>query len=130
MIKAVRWVLGQLILFLDWITRPRPMQRSPEAQAAVDARTRELALYQFQLCPFCVKVRRAMRRLNLNIETRDALNDPQHRTALEAGGGEIKVPCLAIKEGDCTRWMYESNDIIAWLEQEFGSAPQGNTDAQ
>jgi len=130
MIKAVRWVLGQLILFLDWITRPRPMQRSPEAQAAVDARTRELALYQFQLCPFCVKVRRAMRRLNLNIETRDALNDPQHRAALEAGGGEIKVPCLAIKEGDCTRWMYESNDIIAWLEQEFGSAPQGNTDAQ
>lgn len=130
MIKAIRWVLGQLILFLDWITRPRPMQRSPQAQAAVDARTRELALYQFQLCPFCVKVRRAMRRLNLNIETRDALNDPQHRTALEAGGGEIKVPCLAIKEGDCTRWMYESNDIIAWLEQEFGSAPQGNTDAQ
>lgn len=119
MIKAIRWVLGQLILFFDWITRPRPLQRSPQEQAAVDARTRQLALYQFQLCPFCVKVRRAMRRLNLNIETRDALNDPVHRAALETGGGEIKVPCLAIEEHGETRWMYESSDIIAWLEQEF-----------
>ncbi len=130
MIKAVRWVLGQLIVFIDWLTRPRRMQRSPEAQAAVDARTRDLALYQFDLCPFCVKVRRSMRRLNLNIETRDALNDSGHRAALEAGGGEIKVPCLAIKEGDDTRWMYESSDIIAWLEQEFGSAAPGPTGTQ
>lgn len=128
MIKAIRWVLGQLILFFDWLTSPRPMKRSPEAQALVEQRTKQLALYQFHLCPFCVKVRRAMRRLNLPIETRDALNDPAHREALLAGGGEIKVPCLAIQADGETRWMYESSDIIAWLEQEFGPASgQGRT---
>lgn len=120
MIKTVRQLLGQLILFVDWLTRPRPMQRSAEAQAEVDARTRVLALYQFQLCPFCIKVRRAIRRLGLNIETRDALNDPDHRATLLTEGGEIKVPCLAITENGETRWMYESADIIAWLEQQFG----------
>lgn len=126
MIKAIRRGLGGIILFIDWLTRPRPMQRSPEAQAQVDERTRQLALYQFQLCPFCIKVRRAMRRLDLNIETRDALNDPDHRAALLAGGGEIKVPCLAITEQGGTRWMYESSDIIAWLEREFGPQAEGD----
>lgn len=126
MIRFLRRALGQLILMLDWLTRPRPMQRSPKAQAEVDQRTRHLALYQFQLCPFCIKVRRAIRRLGLNIETRDALNDPEHRATLLAGGGEIKVPCLAIEEQGKTRWMYESSDIIAWLDKEFGSPTEGD----
>ncbi len=121
MMRLIRRALGQIILFFDWLTRPRPLRRSPEAQAAVDARTRHMALYQFRLCPFCIKVRRALRRLNLNIELRDAMNDPEHRAALLAGGGEIKVPCLAITENGKTRWMYESADIIAWLEREFGA---------
>ncbi|HHI76568.1 MAG TPA: glutaredoxin [Gammaproteobacteria bacterium] len=122
-LRAVRWALGQLILGIDWLTRPRPPQRTPEAQAALDAQTRNLALYQFRLCPFCVKVRRAIRRLGLNIELRDALNDPRHKAALVEQGGEYKVPCLAITEEDGkTRWLYESSDIIAWLEERFGQA--------
>ncbi len=28
--KPVRWVLGQIIIFVDWITRPKPVQRSAE----------------------------------------------------------------------------------------------------
>jgi glutaredoxin 2 len=96
------------------------MRRTPEAQAAVDEATRDLALYQFRLCPFCIKVRRAIHRLNLHIELRDALNDPEHRAALLTGGGEIKVPCLAISADGETRWLYESSDIIDWLEHRFG----------
>ena len=122
-LRAVRWTLGQIILAVDWLTRPRPPQRTPEAQAALDAQTRNLALYQFRLCPFCVKVRRAIRRLGLNIELRDALNDPRHKATLMEQGGEYKVPCLAITEADGkTRWLYESNDIIAWLEERFRQA--------
>ena len=118
-LRAVRYILGQLIVFLDWITRPTPPKRSEQAQAAIDAQTAGLALYQFRLCPFCVKTRRAMRRLGLNIELRDARNDPQHQQRLVEQGGEYKVPCLAITENGETRWMYESNDIIAYLEQRF-----------
>jgi len=67
-------------------------------------------------------VRRAIRRLGLNIETRDALNDPLHKQALVDGGGVYKVPCLAISEDGQTRWLYESSDIIAYLEQRFAQA--------
>ena len=120
-IKALRVGLGQLIIFLDFITRPRKLRRTAEAQAQVAEETANLALYQFNACPFCVKTRRAMHRLNLPIALRDAKNDEGHRAALLAGGGKIKVPCLRIEENGQSRWMYESNDIIAYLEKRFAN---------
>ncbi|MBD2836500.1 glutathione S-transferase N-terminal domain-containing protein [Pseudomonas sp. JM0905a] len=121
-IKALRVGLGQLIIFLDFITRPRKLRRTPEAQAQVAEETASLALYQFNACPFCVKTRRAMHRLNLPIALRDAKNDEGHRAALLSGGGKIKVPCLRIEENGESRWMYESSDIIRYLESRFAKA--------
>ena len=65
--KLVRWPLGQLILLVDFLTAPRPLQRSPQAQAQVDAQTGGLALYQFRACPFCVKTRRKLHTLGLDM---------------------------------------------------------------
>lgn len=120
LLKALREGLGRLIVFINFVTRPRPMQRSEEEQARVNEEASSLTLYQFYACPFCVRTRRAIHRLNLPIETRDAQNDPVDRQALKDGGGEIKVPCLRIEEAGETRWMYESMDIIAYLEDRFG----------
>jgi len=121
LLKALREGLGRLIVFINFVTRPRPMQRSEEEQARVNEEASSLTLYQFYACPFCVRTRRAVHRLNLPIETRDAQNDPADRQALKDGGGEIKVPCLRIEEAGETRWMYESRDIIAYLEDRFGA---------
>ena len=118
-LKLLRDGLGRTIVFFDYVTRPKPMHRSPEEQALVNKAAGGLILYQFYACPFCVKTRRAIHRLNLPITTRDARNDPTHRAALEAGGGKIKVPCLRIDENDESRWLYESNEIIAYLNQRF-----------
>ena len=118
-LKLLREGLGRIIVFFDYVTRPKPMHRSPEEQALVNKAAGRLTLYQFYACPFCVKTRRAIHRLNLPITTRDAQNDPTHRAALEAGGGKIKVPCLRIDEDDESRWLYESNEIIAYLNQRF-----------
>ena len=118
--NAIRWLLGRLILFLDWVTMPRRPDHSPELQAKLDAQTASLALYQYAACPFCVKTRRAIRRLGLNIELRDARNDPQHRRDLEWLGGKQQVPCLRIEQNGQVTWLYESSDIIAWLQQRFG----------
>ena len=118
-LKLLREGLGRTIVFVDYVTRPKPIQRSPEDQAQVEKAAQELSLYQFYACPFCVKTRRAIHRLNLPIETRDAQNDQAHRAALEAGGGNIKVPCLRIDENNESRWLYESNEIIAYLNQRF-----------
>jgi len=118
MMSAIRYVLGQIILFVDWITRPRRPSHPPELQRSLDEQTRDLALYQFHLCPFCVKTRRVIHRLGLNIEIRDAKSEP-HKTDLVSKGGQYQVPCLAIQENGETRWMYESSDIIQYLEQRF-----------
>ena len=121
LLKALRIGLGQLVVFGDWISRPRKLARSPEVQAQVEQATADLALYQFHACPFCVKVRRNLHRLNLPVELRDAKNDAQHRQTLEQQGGRIKVPCLRIEENGQSTWLYESKAIIAYLDQRFAS---------
>lgn len=119
--RTVRAVLGPFLLLGNWLTRPKPIVRPPEAQAAVNARTARLALYHFPTCPFCLKVRRVMRRLALDIELRDARNDDTHRAALLAGGGKPQVPCLLITDANGKQtWLYESDAINTYLEREFG----------
>jgi len=118
--KFVRWLLGRLVLTVDFLTRPRALKRDEVAQAAIDAQTATMALYQFAACPFCVKVRRAMRRHALNIELRDAKNDPAFKEELTTQGGKHKVPCLRIETGAGeVKWLYESDDIISFLEGEL-----------
>ncbi|BFM21066.1 glutathione S-transferase N-terminal domain-containing protein [Gilvimarinus japonicus] len=120
LIKLVREGLGSIIAFVSWLTRPAKLKRTPEAQTKVENELKNFALYQFFACPFCIKTRRALHRLNLPIELRNAQAGSPHRQALEQGGGRIKVPCLRIDENGTNTWMYESGDIIQYLEQRFG----------
>ena len=121
--KTLRLVLTPFMLAWFWLTRPKGIVRSAAAQQAVDARTRNLALYHYATCPFCLKTRREVQRLSLNIELRDAQHDAVHRAALIAGGGKPQVPCLLITDAQGKQtWMYESSDINAWLVREFGGA--------
>lgn len=119
--RSIRWFLGQIIVFIDWLTRPKKPALTPERKAELDAATAKMALYQFNLCPFCVKTRRKVRKLGLEIETRDARNDPKWNTELVSEGGKYQVPCLRIAEenGD-VQWMYESSEISDYLEKRFG----------
>lgn len=117
--KVIRWVLGRIILLLNAIFSPSGMKRSEQEQAKVNQDTEGLKLYQFNACPFCVKVRRSMKRLSLPIEARDAQNDKKWEQELIEQGGKRKVPCLRIEEKGEVTWMYESNDIITYLEKRF-----------
>jgi len=121
--RTLRLILTPFLLLGNWLTQPRGIVRPAAEQESVDARTRSLALYHFPTCPFCIKVRRAMRRLSLNIELRDARSDDIHRAALLAGGGKPQVPCLLITDADGKQtWLYESDAINAYLNREFGVA--------
>lgn len=115
--KVVRWILGNLILFFDFIFTPRSKKRPAQAQTLLDKQTEQFKLYQFKACPFCVKVRRSIKRQGLKIETRDAKGNEQYRQELLAQGGKIKVPCLRIEKDSQVTWLYESNDIIAYLDK-------------
>ena len=120
--RLIRLILGNIILFLDRLTTPTPISRTPIEQEKVDAQTTRLALYQYQLCPFCVKVRRAIRRLGLKIVLRDALHNEKYRRELISEGGQEQTPCLRITDDKgSVRWLYESSDIITYLEKSFGA---------
>jgi len=119
--KTLRAILGPFLLLGHWLTRPKGIMRPAAAQQAIDARTRNLALYHFPTCPFCLKTRRTIRRLSLNIELRDARHSAAHRDALVAGGGKPQVPCLLITDAQGKQtWLYESDVINAYLNREFG----------
>lgn len=119
--RLLRLVLTPFMLISEKLTTPKAeVNRTPEQQAAVDKETARLALYQFKACPFCVKVRKEMARLGLDIELRDAQHDQQHREALRNGGGKVKTPCLLITDDQGNeQWMYESEDIKTWLNRQF-----------
>lgn len=120
--RTLRLILGPFLLLKERLTAPSGMVRDAPAQAEVDRQCRDLALYQFKTCPFCIKVRQEMRRLSLPIELRDAQHDPVHRAALQRGGGKPMVPCLLIRDADgAERWMYESADIVAYLRGRFAA---------
>ena len=118
--RIIRFILGTIILFFDWMTTPRGIKRPVDEQKAVDEQCESLTLYQYKACPFCVKVRRAMKRLSLTVELRDPKRSESAKEELIAGAGKLKCPCLKIVDdkGEA-QWMFDSKEIIAYLEGRF-----------
>ena len=115
--SLIRWPIGRLILLLNFIFSPRSPKRTTEEQQKVDEKIQNLSLYQLPTCPFCVKVRRTMKREGLNIELRNINQENEYREELSNEGGKHKVPCLRIEKSDGkVQWLYESNDIITHLQ--------------
>ena len=79
----------------------------------------ELVLYQYDMCPFCVRVRKFLSANQIDIPMKDTLRDPAARQELIEAGGMGQVPALMI-DG---KVLYESNDIIRWV-QEHMMAPE------
>lgn len=126
-LKILLWpfrkVMSVLILTYDRLNRPTPLVRASEKQALVDQQTAGLVLYHFEACPFCVKVRRHIRRLGLNIEMRDIKITRAYGDELKKEGGQWQAPCLRISAAAGSagkdQWMYESDDINAYLDSRF-----------
>jgi len=116
--SLIRWPIGRLILLLNFIFSPRSPKRAADAQSKIDAQTQSLSLYQLPACPFCVKVRRTMKREGLKIELRNINQQNDFREELIREGGKRAVPCLRIeKEDGDVQWLYESSDVVAHLQQ-------------
>ena len=115
-LEPIRWIIGKGVLAYEKMTAPEMPQRTPAQQATVDAQTTGLALYEFKACPFCMKVRKEMRKNGLNIERRDARRNASWGDELKSEGGKYQTPCLKITDSSGNvEWLYESDDIIKWL---------------
>lgn len=118
--KTIRAIVGPMLLLWEKISTPKGVVRPTEAQQKIDQQCQTMALYQFQTCPFCMKVRHTLRALSLNIDLRDAQRDERHRKELLTGGGQVQVPCLRIVDQQGKdHWVYESALIIQYLRQRF-----------
>ena len=73
-------------------------------------------LFKTDICGFCHRVRHYLDQAGWDIELRDTLLDPAARQELIEGGGRATVPCLRIDHGDRVSWLYESRDIVDYLQ--------------
>ena len=76
----------------------------------------KLMLYYFPSSPYCRVVLDCLERLDLEIPMRDIQSEPGARDELMEIGGKGQVPCLVI-DG---KPLYESADVIRWLEANAG----------
>jgi glutaredoxin len=72
---------------------------------------RKLVLYKSDACIFCIYVMRAIDKLGLELQYRDAWGDPDAGTFLREQTGRSTVPCLFIDDVP----LFESKDIGRWL---------------
>jgi len=81
-----------------------------------------LSLYQFNSCPFCMRVRSAAAELGIELELRDTLSDVDHARAVIEATGRRTVPVLRIEDDDGgVEWLPESADIVRYLRDRFGN---------
>jgi len=118
--KTLRILLGPVMLLKEKLTKPKGIVRLEATQQSVDQQCQSLALYQYKTCPFCMKVRKEMASLSLNIQKIDAQPPGAERDTLTREGGQTKVPCLKITDAaGKSQWLYDSEKIVGYLRGRF-----------
>lgn len=125
LIKVLRNGLGTLIALISRLIPVKKIKRDVKAQELANEKAQKIELYQFFACPFCIVTRRVIRGLNIKIVTRNAQakyigEDGEYRQEMLKEAGKVQVPCLKITDNGEVTWMFESADIKAYLEKEFG----------
>jgi glutathione S-transferase len=76
-----------------------------------------LTLYNMEGSPYCRKVREVLSELDLEHVVLNVPKGSPKREELERRGGKVQVPYLI--DPNTGRAMYESDDIVAYLEGEY-----------
>ena len=80
-----------------------------------------LELYEYESCPYCRKVREALSMLDLEAMVYPCpKGGKRFRARVEERGGKQQFPYLVDPNTDTE--MYESDDIVAYLEAEYGTS--------
>lgn len=77
-----------------------------------------ITLYHRPTCPFCIRVKNALKELNLTLAEENITTNYEAQRELIEQGGRRQVPALKIRENNgAERWLYESGDIIRYLNK-------------
>ena len=98
------------------------MARPSRGRLARPARLPEkpLELWSFEASPYCRLVRETLCELTLPYQLHNVGKGSTGRPAFEARAGKVKVPYLA--DPNTGAAMFESADIVAYLETTYGAA--------
>lgn len=81
-----------------------------------------LELFQFEVCPYCRKVREALSELDLDYVSRSGARGASSREEVVARGGKAQFPYLF--DPNTGVEMYESEDIVDYLHATYGKGPR------
>jgi glutaredoxin 2 len=85
-----------------------------------------LALYQYDGCGYCMRVKHVIDSLDLAVELRNTLENRVFSDEVFAATGRRTVPVLRIEdEGGAVEWLPESNEIIRFLMERYGTSERG-----
>ncbi|MBP7819525.1 glutathione S-transferase N-terminal domain-containing protein [Candidatus Gracilibacteria bacterium] len=76
-----------------------------------------LILFHKEECPYCAKVRQFLSDSGVSYVSLVTPNGADSRKILEQLGGKQQVPFLL--DTDAGEWLYESADIIDYLEKNY-----------
>ena len=95
------------------------IQRAAAEQQKADRLANSLTLYSLNSCSYSRKVQRHLHHLNVNITVKNLKRCHIYQKELLAGGGRAQVPCLRIENAQGSKWLYESDDIMRYLDKKF-----------
>lgn len=96
-----------------------PIKRPAYEQKKADRQAGYLTLYDCPQVPFNNKIQRHIRQLNISITVKNLNRCHTFQKELLSGGGRAQVPCLRIDTPNGSRWLYESDEIIEYLDKKF-----------
>lgn len=79
-----------------------------------------ITLYELDGCPFCAKVTSKLDELDLEYDSISVPSSHSQRDAVKKVSGQTGVPVLVDEANDVDA-MPESDDIVAFLEETYGS---------
>ena len=80
-----------------------------------------IQFYELDGCPFCAKVRSKLDELGVEYDSHSVPSSHAERTEVEEISGQTEVPMIIDSDHDVDG-MSESDDIVAYLDETYGSA--------
>ena len=79
-----------------------------------------IQLYELTGCPYCRTVKRKLEELGLDYETHEVPSQHSKRETVQEISGQTGVPVI-VDEDHGVEGMAESSDIVAYLEETYGT---------
>ncbi|QIZ83802.1 glutaredoxin [Bermanella marisrubri] len=109
----------QKLLYSCSVMLTPTVKRSSKEQRRVEKVASGLTLYVSDTCPYCTKVKKQVKHLNIPLTIKNLDRCHIYQKELLSGGGKAQVPCLKIDRSKGVEWVYRSEQIANYMDKKF-----------